>query len=143
MADLQLYLANPHYAQDDDFSEAVERLDHCDAEAARHYRDVQVAAQTKHTRAVHLIPDPHGSPRWARARDAADREFSRTMKAAHELRIQIREELFLTGEMSSASDEALTALLPPNNRPMPNIPVGYFDQQATVARIFAEPQAAE
>lgn len=137
MADQQLYLANPHYAQDDDFSEAVERLDHCVAEAERHYRDVQIAAQTKHTRAIHLIPDPVGCPRWTRARDAADREFSKTMKAADELRTQIREELFLTGEMSTASDEALTALLPPNNKPMPNIPVGYFDQQAMVARIMA------
>lgn len=137
MADLQLYLANKHYAQDDDFSEAVERMDRCDAEAGRHYRDVQIAAQTKHTTAIHLIPDPHGSPRWARARDAADREFSKTMKAAHELRAQICRELFLCGEMSTATDEALTALLPPNNRPMPNVPVGYFDQQAMVARIMA------
>jgi hypothetical protein len=102
MADLQLYLANPHFHQDDDFSEAVERLDRCDAEAGRYYRDAIKDAQTRYTTALHNIPDAFGSPRWARAREAATREFERVSKPAHELRIRTCEELFLTGEISES-----------------------------------------
>lgn len=104
------YAQNPHYAPDSDFGEDAERLERCDEEAGRYYRDAIRDAQVIYTRKVADLQPYWQTPRYDRERAAAKREFERVSKPAHELRIRTCRELFMTGEVSEELSFAWDAL---------------------------------
>lgn len=111
MADLQLTVyANPHYAPVSDYSEDVERLEACEEEARAMYeKSIAGALTIFHGKMADLQPYWQ-TPRYDREREAAKREFEKTSKPAHALRLRTITELFTTGVISEDLDHDWMAL---------------------------------
>jgi len=110
MTDIQLYLANPHYSQDSDYSEDAERLEACEAEAMRLFRSVTKAALVEHSQTMVDLMPYAGSPRWDRGRDKAERKYEEASKPAWALYRRCVSELMIYGEISPELDAKLTAI---------------------------------
>jgi len=93
-----------------DYSEEVERLEKCEHEAASLFKIATKPALAAHTRAIVDLEPYHGSPRWTRERDKADRQYQKISKPAWELYKRSVNELMMSGEISEQLDAEWTAL---------------------------------
>lgn len=88
----------------------AERLERAEREAMGWFRSSTREALEAHTRAIVDLQPYYGSPKWARARDAADRAYSAATKPVWALYQPSVDELMATGEISPELDAKWTAL---------------------------------
>jgi len=99
MADLQLYLVNPHFAPDGP-DEDAERLEKCRDEAMWYFKRVAQEALNVRTDALIYAGGYGDAPRWVRVREAAKARYEATLVDARKLYEATVDELFKTGEVS-------------------------------------------
>jgi len=105
MSDLQLatYI-NPHYAPVSDYSEDVERLDACEQEANKWFKQATAGALAEFHQTMADLQPYWRTPRFDRERAAAKRKYELVSIPANELRVRTVKELFMTGEVSEQLD---------------------------------------
>lgn len=107
---MSYYASNPHYAPDD-FSEEVERLENCEAEAGRYFAEATKAQHAVYAATMAHIRPWSGSPRWERQKAAAERLFRETTTEARELCNRTVAALMADGEISETLSFAWDALI--------------------------------
>jgi|ERR1041385_58170 hypothetical protein len=93
-----------------DIFEQAERLTRCEEEASSLFRIIVAPALARYHDDISLIPDPKHTPRFDRARAAAQRRYELISIPAWALRNRAVHDLMMTGEVSAEVDEAMTAL---------------------------------